>query len=44
MALRSISQNGNGLVLQERQVGIVVVVDFGGHAFSFEKVWDKSES
>ena len=29
--LRAVAQNGDGLVLQQRDIGVFVVVDFGGH-------------
>ncbi len=31
VALRSVAQYGHGLVVQQRDIGVFVVIDFGGH-------------
>ena len=35
MALRAVAEDGDRLSLQQRQVGIFVVIDFGGHGSEF---------
>ena len=34
MSLRAVAQDGDGLVLQQRDIGVFVVVDFCGHGYS----------